>query len=97
MCSSGTSHQFFLIPRGLWAGDGGLADGFADGLGLKLRARCLSVAILVPLSFQPVGLNFNVPLEADKNKAKVRESVSYFICQAHFIPKGNLKREYGIK
>lgn len=56
-------YQPLLIPCGLWAWDGGLADGLTDGLCLKLRTRCLSITIFVPLPFQPVGLDFNIPLK----------------------------------
>lgn len=56
-------YQPLLILHSLWARDGGLADGLADGLCLKLRTCRLSVAIFVSLSFQPVGFNLYIPLE----------------------------------
>lgn len=60
-------YQSLVILHSLGARDGGLTDGLTDGLGLKLRTRCLSIPVLVPLSFQPVGLNFNITLK------KIRE------------------------
>ncbi len=71
--SSFNFYQSLLIPRGLRAWDGGLADGLADGLGLKLRTRCLSIPVFVPLPFQPVGLDFNIPLKMDEERKKVQE------------------------
>lgn len=85
-CLSLNSYQSLLIPCGLRARDGGLADGLADGLSLKLRTRCLSIAILVPLSFQPVGLNFYIPLKIDEECETVKrfgfehKDVWYTVC-----------------
>lgn len=59
-------YQSIFVPRSLGAWDGDLADGFTDGLGLKLGTRCLSVPIFVPFSFQPVCLNFNISLNQKK-------------------------------
>lgn len=56
-------YQPLFFPRGLSAWDGGLADGFTDGLGLKLRTGCLSIPVFVPFSFQPVCLDFNISLK----------------------------------
>lgn len=56
-------YQSFFVPWGLGARDGGLADGFTDGLGLKLGTGCLSITVFVPFSFQPVCLDFNISLK----------------------------------
>lgn len=60
-------YQPLIIFHSLRARDGGLADGLADGLCLKLRTCGLSVPIFVPLSFQPVGFNLDIPLENERD------------------------------
>lgn len=71
-CTAGSSiillhsYQSLLVSLGDDLSNGGLADGLADGLGLELRTRRLSVSVFVPLTFQPVGLNLNIALRDER-------------------------------
>lgn len=79
-------YQSLLVSGGLRARDGGFADGFTNGLGLKLRTRRLSVPILVPFSFQPVRLNFNIPLKMYyKSNSFYRKMHKYSKTYAHIF------------
>lgn len=79
-------HQPLLILHSLCARDGGLADGLADGLCLKLRTSRLSVAIFVSLSFQPVGFNLHIPLEIREKKGEGGSLVSVFAAPLLSLP-----------
>lgn len=78
-------YQSLFIFHSFGPRDGGLADSLADGLGLKLRTSRLSVAIFVPLSFQPVGFNLNVPLESREIK-ECGGKFHFFVLRADFPP-----------